>query len=589
MRRLDSFPEDGLVWTAAAFGRLALNDEVPSEHLVDLHLYRQPTAEERSNAKALFEVAKIGAGTIPDTLLGDQWVDGEAGEKHPDLKFASGTVIFPSTPPALQRAWAKMNTGEFLIPPWALPIPREAQDAPYIVLPATGNLGEQVIVPTAEIARAWFLRSTMLTLALLSDPVDEAIKAIIDDEVPQIEGENPICLREGFGESDVMIAAALRYSALFRQRASQIRTAIMAASVQNKAPYLVAMPPVVGEFPIAAYGKRIGSGPNRRFLVMRLVRIPPPGLDVPANSIVHYQRQEEEIDPTESASGQRSGYNYRIKPRPGNRPGLGHRDEPNNNISPVRLDPNLPVFDNPPTFTVRQPPPRKRSQGTGPPREGEPPTELSTGAGKWSGDTGPLRYQDGGEASEVQRNRPAAMAATFENVEPVIPRMQAKGCRVWTLSNDYRSEGISPNTRYNLSDGFISNSWVYVGDLLRQLLVIEIESDGGYFYLFDIERRPAPAIEHYTLYFATRFAPGHSPFSRLTFEQIASIIELGCLPKKSGVWRKVDGYQSVKLHHTHSNLDQLATKLAVHIREFRALAGERQSDSAADQNVSRMG
>lgn len=332
MRRTHrSFPSDDQRWTAVAFGKVFPNPKISSAHLVELHLSLPGTTNE---PKPRFHTCHVGIGALPDTLLRSIWVNGKVIDRSDRLVERQGTVRFPDHLRATIGGRHRLANDSPLIPPWSLPIPQAAANAQYLVLPASRAFGGEIIIPLSEVVRAWYLRSTSLARALTTNPVNLALEHVFDDDdVPKQPGENVICLKPGFSGADVQVAAALWYSALFKQRAAQIVNELIFAKGQGKDGFPSAVPPITGEQPLTALGIPMNVRGRSRFLVQRLLALPAPTLDVPESSIVHYIRTPDELEtPGHPQPNGPRGYTY-INPTnevPLNPDaGLGHDQEPN--------------------------------------------------------------------------------------------------------------------------------------------------------------------------------------------------------------------------------------------------------------------
>lgn len=578
MRRTHkSFPQDGEVWTAVCYGKITPNPEITSEHLIDLHFERKHQPIPGAKAKSQFCTAQIGIGALPGTALGTQWVNGKIIGDHPKLETRSGIVHFPNGTPSVISAYHQDEDEKPLIPAWLNPIPGEAASSPHISLPASGGFGENIIIPCAEVARAYFLRTTKLALTLMSDPIDRAIPHILDLNVPKKPGENPFCLREGFNDDDAVVASLLLYSSLFKSRASAFAIAQIAARRKSTASFLKVTPPIMGEGRVTALGYSFKVDGKKSFLALRLIEIPTPQFDVPTESIVRYLHQATELgEPSDNTGGGRPrGYHYVSPPEPNPQAGLGSAAEPNKAKPPRFLDPTIAEFENLPIFDVFIPPPLVRQPGSSTTSPDKPPEEYSTGAGVFSGKTGAVRFRKPDETQEVtesERKVEPAMPATFDSVEEVIPLLLARGCQVHSLSNNARTVGRATTVRYEMPRDDSNSNWACVGNHLRQMLVLEIEHEGDYFYLLDIQRRPE-STESYTLFFVASALLSQPPLSRLSLAVLRELILESCV-KNQGRWA-VDGVTFIgsKLKHSHSSPLQLDVKLTVKMSDLRKLVG----------------
>jgi len=579
MRRTHrSFPSDNQRWTAVAFGKVFPNPKISSEYLVELHLSLPGTKDE---PKPRFHTCHVGIGALPDTLLGSIWVNGKVVDRSDRLVKRQGTVRFPDDHPATVGGWHRLADDSPLIPPWSLRIPQAAANAQYLILPASREFGGEIIIPLSEVVRAWYLRSTSLALALTTNPVNLALEHIFDDDIPKQPGENIICLKPGFSGADVQVAAALRYSALFKQRAAQIVNELIHANSQGKDGFLSAIPPISGQQPLTALGIPINVRGQSRFLVQRLLAIPAPTLDVPESSIVHYIRTPDEVEtPGQPQPNGPRGYIYINPPTdvpPNPNAGLGHDEEPNRGKPTRYVDPDLPIFIVEPQFELRKPPPRTRPPGSGGAApDSTPPEGYSTGAGAWTGSEAPVRFGKATDGAVSERKLPPALPANFDEVEKAIPLLRAAGYTIQLMSNTDRSPDLAAKLRYEIRTP--AKNWIFVGSSYRQLLVVEIADRGHYFYLIEIQRRP-DAKDDVTTLIASRRSPS---LSRLSHQNIAELLLATECVKNNGHWKKeVDEFICSTLKHTHKNTDRMLIKINAKMSLFRKALGISTDHAAA--------
>lgn len=545
--------------------------------MLDVLLRRVESQEE---SKDLFRIVHTGIGQIPYLHIGQRWRNKQEAGVAPlqafrrKLNFRPGKWRLIEAGEALPASRSART--EYLIPPFVHRLTSETLASRCLAFGLDG-IPDVVIVPCIEIARAWYLRSTELTLRLTSAPFSEAKKRIFNNNYPPFakSGNNQVMLRTGLSQSDVLVAAMLACDDIAAECASVMMDSLAEAATRRKPAFLTAHPPVEGTLPVRANGRWFTSGGQERFLVYYFTAVPFPALTPELEWDLDNSNLGKTGITTEVLKTAWPRRPATVRASPGMR--LRHAGEPDTNFAVVEEQGSQPSFIDTPELH-RLPPREKTSQQVTVTPTAEPPpgNELSTGEGR-AGNDGPgkLRIKDT-EDSEVERARRDIIPAGFNQILAIVEILNSLPefrCTVIAASESV-GPPHAPRTLFPERHEKITGNWQLINERARQYLAIEVVTRGMFAYLFEIERRPAAdggskSQEHFSL--GVIAAIGGRRLGQEDFEAIA----VSCVQKK-GVWpTKQKGFVVRRLRHSYTDLKRYAVGIATSIN---AILGIEKSD-----------
>lgn len=490
-----SFPADGAVWRVDWFGRVRKNPHVASEFLVEVAMSRlaEPspgrswTAPQRGAGNS--KVIPVGVGAIPDLRIGSLWQDGIRLPPPAYETFDEDVSLDPADIQLIQ-AGTKDESAGWVIPLSRYPLPDGTLGAPCVAV-KVGDDPYGLIIPCAEVLRAWWLRSTTMALRLFSGPLNSVLAKIYDPARSMMLGPTRmrVQLRPGLSRADAWPAAMLANSPYAQRTARAMFDHVMSTSYMGRNAWIRMLPPVPGRVRIRARGIAVVDRP-RRFLVFDLIAVPYPA-DV--TQVVF------DVDNDGSTAGS-AGV---AKPSEGGRPtgfrrpvrgdSLTHDDEPNIVKGSTVEDYDAATIISSATVERAL---RQQTSGSGPPSQGIETTPEarphSTGLGVHS-DTGlhRLRYVANGEKAPVPPAAPAGLGNGLALVG-ALRAIPGTGCSLVSVGSP-RAKASGTYSSFPSRSRIGKRSkipWSYLDGRLRRALVLEISHEGRRGYVFEFERRP---------------------------------------------------------------------------------------------------
>ena len=467
---------------------------VSSELTLDVSLRR---VTDRGGVSDEFRTVSTGIGQIPSLHVGQRWRDGQL----------VGVATFDTFSRVVQLdrdCWrivdasenvTDANTGErkFLIPPYEYRLPPRMMSSRCIAFTIDG-VADALIIPCIEVARAWYFRSTTLSLRLTSAPYAEARRQLYNDAYPPTreDGTPQVVLRTGLSHLDAATVSMLIHDASAQEGVTRIMDSVARASAMGRDAFIEALPPVVGRRGIKVRGRRYRSQGEERFLAGYFEEVPYPLIGA---------QLEWDLDNTSQNKGgdaeiTRSAW-PRIRPPADVTPQhkLHHDREPRTDSAPVNEGALLPSFAGLPL--LKRLPPRQQSTQSASGRPIADPAlsnELSTGVGESTLEgPGQLRIQDIFVPTlevAVREVFPAGFSSMLEVVAEIDARAGLR-CRVVIGSNRTSGPLVTPCSHFPNYNPKPRGRWQLLGGRPRQFLAIEVETPVGVAYAIEIERRIA--------------------------------------------------------------------------------------------------
>lgn len=169
-------PDDDKIWIVNWYGSVRPNSHAPSQKMIDVELVELSNGrrEERNS-----QVTSIGAGALPQFQLGSAWCrQTRVGRAVENPKEFNTKLELKADSYRTVASYDRYAQNRYHIPPLDYPINR-ALSAARVARFESVN-GTHVYIPCTEIARIWYLRSTLLTNHLLVGSISSAWNALVE-------------------------------------------------------------------------------------------------------------------------------------------------------------------------------------------------------------------------------------------------------------------------------------------------------------------------------------------------------------------------------------------------------------------------
>lgn len=542
-------------WQLHWFGSTSLNRNTPSQDVVEVVL----RALDGKPPEYVF--SSVGTGGLCGLWLGSVWQGGERLD-DPVMATFNGKIDFTS--PALTTAYSELPESKpgsvrYLIPNFAYPLPSRMSSSPCYVFDANAGT-TKIIVPATEVARAFYLRGTLSTHALLCGSYDDAIAQMIDVEATlrsEAEGAPHIYLRYGMNDGEAAIAIMLWKNKLAHTNIASMIGQMRALAANKKALHLQALPPVTGLQHIEARGRRWRSKDKSTefFLALRLVEVPYPDLGSDRIDFSIDRLEEDEVDDGSASQGAPAW-----KPRTPHRPSraeLTSTKEPNTNIPPKHLDSGVPVWHSIPKL-VRHERTIKWNRSKSPVQEFDADNDgdHSTAQGTTDGGVTPAKFIDRTVRATLavdpcmQRIERPSLPATFQTLIATAELLnKVTGVTTAFKSPSTNALDVDGHPTWSFSETEAQKSWPYVDQRFRQAMILEIRKGQHFFYAVEIERRGD----------TDRYATG-IVYSKAQMSQFASLLNT-ITDQEGHRLHELSGFACCRVMHRHKTNEDFANRI----------------------------
>ncbi len=394
-------------------------------------------------------------------------------------------------------------------------------------------------VPAFEVARAWYLRDSELTRRLLADPIDLAIRSIIDESKSSFSDGNCVLkLREGMSGSAVPVAAMLAFDNFARQSAKRMVSSYVAAYTRKTTHSIEALPPVSGKHVVQAHGEFLNTKFGIAFFAYSLSAVP-----FPKFQSIEWSRertvtnpQDESNEPLDDDVEDTEGVVHPRRPAEVHvRPGDSRVGGSVNSLLQLQakwigapeIKRTLGHTDR--VYLTDARPKRPESNEVD-----RSPIVAVSGVGFDNKDGTPLhRFEIKDEGEEA--NKSHLLPADLESFDKVVSELsRSPELSVRSVTGRTFVDGPK-NRRITLFE--LTQAWAYVNQKPREAMVVEIACTNRHFYLFEVGRRHDR--EEYSAGLVWR-----NDFQIFRTGDIDRI--LNCVAQARGMWSKVHEPYCVK-------------------------------------------
>ncbi|MEQ8270683.1 hypothetical protein [Algiphilus sp.] len=510
--------------------------------------------------------------------MGELWQDGEPVALA-SLNELSAKVDFAPRKCNVIRAGDKLSAGDYgkpgnyyYIPPFGYQLDQNARKTYCVVYPLANGAGE-IVIPCVEVARAWYLRSTVLVHGILDTDPDMWLGRFANPErtYHEVDGSYRLGLRKDVPDADATVIAMLLLDQRGSYEARRIYETMVRARQTGHDAAICCRPPLVGVHSIRAHGVWMNSGGVWRFLLHFFSHVPFPELPP-----INVERDNHNPIDTDSAI---EGNSDLPVAWPGKRKRtrshhleetVSANAEPDLGMPLRHAGAALPEIENPPSIT-RAPPRNQVSRSVSVPGQVDPPPHHSTAPGAYSeGAPTPFRLVD--DCSSSSANRPPRLPSDFRSFGRALSYLESFGVRFDLLSIDadpIRSDGLTIS-EVDVSDPRNNKRAARSGGQPRQYVLAELSKDGLVAYCWEFEPRQSSSHS------ATKSGPPTAVIrthdgSRMTQGQIEDCVS--AFVRGNGVWPHLIGenIQVARIVHRHADAQAFAKKI---VRKFEELCVE---------------
>ena len=234
-------------------------------------------------------VIAVSAGLFPRLIVGDRYLDGvRIQERSSGLRVTLQVDVNPSTI-SLRRWFEPLRRGRYILPTFIRPLETALGNAYVVVLSrsADDEYGD-LVIPCAEIARAYFAQSSAVWLLMLSgafvSPPD--LRLYDPDRSKCVNRSGIIHLGKEVPDVAAKQVARLAFDPIGKQMAQGFVARAAAAALASTAFPIILKPPFEGLATWTLIGEPIGTDGEKRFLVNRLLRC---SASLPFDDLVSYR------------------------------------------------------------------------------------------------------------------------------------------------------------------------------------------------------------------------------------------------------------------------------------------------------------
>lgn len=480
-----ALPMDGCIWRVEWYGAISRNHGAPLEYLISVYFRKFVANGGNAPLTSDVTVVQVGIAAICSLPLGSLWQAGRLiGFSDRETIECTINVPLHRRGPLRHELWRRLSRAPFKF--GSLEVPHQAGDERVVSVPiGQGSSREgRLAIPCFEVARAWFLRDSELTLRLLSTPIKQALDKLHDRTQTRFEnGKLLLALRSGVSASAVPLIAALIRDPHFAACAAGILTSVVANHLHGEPKRLSAVPPIQGECKIRAAGEWGTISGKRTFFVHWLTAVELP--DLPP---IEWFWSDASEGQTAESTGDRQLTPVGIPTREVIR--ILHALDPSARERVINLFALGAEWINPPKIerrpnalaeVVERPQVTRIEQ----PLEISLTTEASTALPTDWGD-GPSRAKYITLTAEGEPER-RFMPASFDRIIAVAQRIaQDPEMSIRSSYGAFFLDDVSGFRRTLL--GF-HPQWALIAGRPRQALCVEIKWNDSFYYIFEVERR----------------------------------------------------------------------------------------------------
>lgn len=485
---------DGRVWRVEWFGQMRQNLSSPRELEIDVVLRRIGIA--RPTASDQLRTVRIGMGALCRIPLGSLWRDGSrVGDfTFQTLKSSVRTRKAKSqiAPVKSLKSQDAHVEGHYYF--GSLLIPRElGTERVRIFNQSAGQGYEQskpwkVIIPLAEIARAWFLRDSELTLRLLSYPIELAVQELFDSSQSVLDrsGRSRIVVPPYVFPDSIVTVAMLVLDEMSRIAAGRMVNQLVAAALAKSTTGLEASLPVAGAVPFRATGEWGSESGISTFFVYQLT-----GITLPKLGEIEWFRSEPVEGPASNASRILDTTKASVDRAMDVRLRVIHNLDPSSGLNRSSRFENAAVYLNSPVLTRIRADSEKalhEPKSTSPKSETftELETSVSTGVGmSYQSDLPSIRFTS--QPPDDDDHPSAFLEAGLDKLERLAQALRVersfKVRMVCGANTSELSRGIA------LTQLSADISWALIAQRPRNALCVEVEFEQRFHYVIEVERR----------------------------------------------------------------------------------------------------
>lgn len=554
--RMQGWPEGA--WTIHWYGRFLPAQIENAGAQIEILLRRSEGQE--------LQWVQAGIGSLGLLPLGAQVRDGEVfPQTAPGLVERTFFVGFPGGAADSNRkaAGAKLEDGLFLIPPFKYRL--QTPDNLALRSPVYQFTDEdspiQILIPAAEFARNYLLRTSKLANELTIGPLQETMGRLIQEPIQiQPDGSTLLRLPAGIGPHEAYTVVMLASDHAAQHCFNHFYGARLAAIRQGRPAYLDFPPPLAGFHRVRALGVPIRGKDHDSFLVLRLDRLPWPAL--PSPLAIEFERNERaDEDDLDAPTARYPGRDLSAVDLA--RAQLLRKRAPNMALTPQQKH---SVIAAPPQMAYES---RSRINKVHVIRPGPQKNEnaasdgsLSTAPAVGGGTVRPLHVID--PHVQVVPDLATAGSPRRETVAPRIslPPTFGELLGAVELLPEAWQTSIHPGTLLDADEGYGywefpaagRQTWPHMdGGRRRRCLCIALHWQRYRAYVLEIERRSDKNDKYCTLVLSTI---GGLPLTGDDFRLILSETT-----QKSGVWQVPKPFQYKRLMHRHGERADFANKI----------------------------
>lgn len=570
----ESWPKDGSWWKVHWYGAARYNPGTPSDPSIDLILQKLP-----SGNPAEFKIIKIGIGALCRYPIDTVWKNGKYLFDYKHAVTETFQLDFGSTIEKA-HAYSKNESGEYLIPRYQYRIPFQGGFSPLWVVP-TEERNRVCLIPSTEVCRSYFLRSTTLTNKLLKGGLDAAWNSIFEDPENATQDANRrVVVKRGLGRNDIDVAIMLAASKKARNAFRSMLHNLYTDKINGKPQFLSTLAPLEGRHEIKVRGRWLGSGThaNDRFLATQLLSLPSPQMDFPVEEC-------EILGMETSATAAGDSANSRVIPIRRNQKERQNRittsSEPNKNKGLTIAKAHVARLEYSIDLVVAES--EDATELINQSNQGEnDPQVFSTGAGGYSGDVDPIRFTQSPEKEKPKKTE-SRKPVSFKDLVSALDILTEKhGFFCTPIIIGHKSPHTSthwPASELPTELNHSIQNWAQIRGRPRALMAAKISKGKQSIYCFDIERKPGRdniTRESFTLFL--KWEQSGAPLSSITLSEVANV----CVHHK-GVWpKKSDDGCSAKLKHLSPVSEHMAAGI---LKKFNSM----QSTTIEQSQIGKLG
>lgn len=258
-----------------------MNPRSPMQTMVELELVDERTY---SGKKGDSRIIRVGAGALPQFQIGTAWKNqsrlDSARRPRKQFEFALRAESIE-----VVGSYDQYAPNRYHLSPSSYKINRTVADSRVARFETTN--GRSVYIPCAEIARMWYLRSSLLANHLLSKTVAATWDALVDHPSYGVLGQGSrlasLILKANCHRATAELLALAAASHEYRVGLSSLSSSIVAAKANGQSRINIeARPPQrAGVIPIDCSAVTLLRDPTepKAFLVTRLLNAPVPATD----------------------------------------------------------------------------------------------------------------------------------------------------------------------------------------------------------------------------------------------------------------------------------------------------------------------